>query len=124
MKSPKFFRIIFCITLWVFVTTFSNAAENNSLTIPRIDGGPTLADFTGMSPNSSLARSMSKAENFTQREPDVGEPSSQRTEVYIGYDDENFYTIFLAFDSIMIGMSSTTGYASPASKEINSFFSL
>jgi len=99
MKLLKFFHIILCIILSAFATTFSNAAENNSLTIPRIDGVPTLADFAGMSPNSSLARSMSKAENFTQREPDVGEPSSQRTEVYIGYDDENFYTIFLAFDS-------------------------
>ena len=99
MKLPKFFRIILCIILSTFVTTFSNAAENNSLSIPRIDGVPTLADFAGMSPNSSLAKSMSKAENFTQREPDVGQPSSQRTEVYIGYDDENFYTVFLAFDS-------------------------
>ena len=99
MKSSKLFRIsisaIFCTSL----TTFSIAAENLNLTIPRIDGVPTLADFAGMQPNSALARSMSKAENFVQREPDVGEPSSQKTEAYIGYDDENLYTIFLAFDS-------------------------
>ena len=99
MKSSKLFRIsisaIFCTSL----TTFSIAAENINLTIPRIDGVPTLADFAGMQPNSALARSMSKAENFVQREPDVGEPSSQKTEAYIGYDDANLYTIFLAFDS-------------------------
>ena len=73
------------------------AAE--SITIPRISAEPTLADFAGMEPNSALALSMSKVEGLIQREPDDGEPASQHTEVYLGYDQEQVYAIFLAFDT-------------------------
>ena len=41
---------------------------------------------------------MTKVEDFTQRLPDYGYPASQRTEVYIGYDQEQLHAIFLAFD--------------------------
>ncbi|HIN90762.1 MAG TPA: hypothetical protein EYN04_09085 [Porticoccaceae bacterium] len=73
------------------------AAE--SITIPRISAEPTLADFAGMEPNSALALSMSKVEGLIQRQPDDGEPASQHTEVYLGYDQEQVYAIFLAFDT-------------------------
>ncbi|GIT21993.1 MAG: hypothetical protein CM1200mP40_16750 [Gammaproteobacteria bacterium] len=57
-----------------------------------------MADFEGMEPLSELAPSMSKVEGFIQRDPDDGEPASQDTEVYIGYDRSNLYAIWLAFD--------------------------
>ena len=41
---------------------------------------------------------MLKIENFIQREPDDGAPATQRTEVYLSYDQEKLYAIFLAFD--------------------------
>jgi hypothetical protein len=34
---------------------------------------------------------------FVQREPDTGEPFTQRTEVYIGYDESNLYVAFRCF---------------------------
>jgi len=42
---------------------------------------------------------MSKVEGFTQREPFPGQPSAQNAEVYSGYDQENLYVVFLAFDT-------------------------
>ena len=85
----------------VLVCLFSSAvkAADGGLSIPRIDGEPTLADFSGMEPATALARSMAKVEGFTQREPDDGEPSLQHTEVYVGYDQINLYAVYLAFDS-------------------------
>lgn len=74
-------------------------AADNGLSIPQITGEPSLADFAGMQASTSLARSMVKVENFTQRLPDDGDPSQQRTEVYVGYDQERLYAVFLAFDS-------------------------
>jgi hypothetical protein len=74
-------------------------AAENSLFIPSIEGEPSLADFADMSPSSPLARSMAKVENFVQRLPDDGDPASQRTEVFLGYDRTELHVIFLAFDS-------------------------
>ena len=84
-----------------FIAVFPNIscqAADSAMSIPRIEGQPALTDFSDMRPRTSLARSMNKAENFIQREPYPGEASAQRTEAYIGYDDENLYVVFLAFD--------------------------
>ena len=81
----------------LFIIVFAGLtceAADGELSIPRIDGQPTLADFTDMQPSTSLAKSMNKAENFVQREPYPGQPSAQHTEAYIGYDDENLYVVF------------------------------
>lgn len=42
---------------------------------------------------------MVKVDQFTQRVPNDGMPASQRTEVYLGYDDKFFYAAMIAFDS-------------------------
>jgi hypothetical protein len=70
-----------------------------SVTLPRLDRAPTLDDFAGMSPRLAVDGQMAKVEGFTQRTPRDGEASSQRTEVYLGYDSDNLYVVFLAFDS-------------------------
>ena len=50
---------------------------------------------------SAVARGefMSRIDGFVQRHPRDGEPASQRTEVYAGYDDHNLYFIFVVHDS-------------------------
>ena len=98
MKSPKFSHIAICAALCISLANFVNGAENR-LTISRIEGEPILADFSGMQPSSSLARSMTKVEGFIQREPYPGQRSEQSTEVYIGYNESNLYVVFLAFDN-------------------------
>ena len=92
----KYLQLLFSIIL---AQTFiiASAAEQG-ITITRIAGKPNLSDFEGMEPQTILARSMTKVEGFIQRDPDDGEPASQNTEVYIGYDQTNLYAIWLAFD--------------------------
>ena len=70
-----------------------------SITLPRLTAVPTLDDFLGMQPASDAARQMLKVGGFVQRSPHDGAPASQRTEAYLGYDQHNFYAVFVCFDS-------------------------
>lgn len=97
IKFPNFRSSVLCAGLLIFFTQSALAQEN--LIIPEISGIPTLAEFSGMAPNTALARSMVKVDNFIQREPDDGDPATQRTEVYIGYDRTELHVVFLAFDT-------------------------
>ncbi|NKB33176.1 MAG: hypothetical protein GKR91_08765 [Pseudomonadales bacterium] len=94
MKALKYL-----LAISITCSSLLSFAAEDGITIPRIEGEPTLADFEGMEPRTELARSMSKVEGFIQRDPDDGEPASQHTEVYIGYDQTNLYAIWLAFDT-------------------------
>ncbi|MEX0901768.1 MAG: DUF5916 domain-containing protein [Pseudohongiellaceae bacterium] len=70
-----------------------------NLAIPLIDQEPELGDFAGMTPATALARDMVRVSDFVQREPADGQPPSQRTDVYLGYDQSTLYAVFLAFDT-------------------------
>ncbi len=63
--------------------------------ILRLSDAPRLDDFHGMRPSGALA----KVEGFVQRTPKDGASASQRTEVYLGYDQDNLHVVFLCFDS-------------------------
>ncbi|MFQ5817258.1 MAG: DUF5916 domain-containing protein [Terriglobia bacterium] len=69
------------------------------LTIPRVDRPPTLEDFLDMKPAGDVDGHLAKVEGFIQADPSDGAPSTQRTEVYLGYDDTNLYVVFVCFDS-------------------------
>ncbi|MCH7815866.1 MAG: carbohydrate binding family 9 domain-containing protein, partial [Proteobacteria bacterium] len=94
-------QLMLCVvsTVVTFLLSLSAHAAETELIIPRIEAEPSFSDFAGMSPSSALARSMVKVENFIQREPDDGSPATQRTEVYMGYDQQRLHAIFLAFDT-------------------------
>ena len=98
MKILKILLCAVCITSAPLFLSRALAADEG-IFIQRIDGEPRLADFTGMTPNTALARSMTRVEGFIQRQPDDGEPITQHTEVYVGYDQEHIYAVFLAFDT-------------------------
>ncbi len=70
-----------------------------TISIPRVDRAPTLDDFLDMKPNASMEGQLVKVTGFTQRLPRDGDPVSQHTEAYLGYDDRNFYAVFVNFDS-------------------------
>ena len=89
---------LLCTAVALLFSTSVNAAEAG-LVMPLIEGEPSFADFQNMTPSSALARSMAKVDSFVQREPEPGEPSAQRTEVYIGYDQVELHVVFLAFDT-------------------------
>ncbi|MFQ5696131.1 MAG: hypothetical protein ACE5HB_09095, partial [Terriglobia bacterium] len=74
------------------------ALTRPSLAIPRLERPPALEDFLDMKPNGA-ARGLAKVEGFVQRNPSDGRPASQRTDVYLGYDDQNLYAVFVCFDS-------------------------
>ncbi len=79
------------------------AAQNDRprpvVEIPRVSKPPALEDFLEMKPSAEWEGKLAKVEGFIQRLPSDGAPSTQRTEVYLGYDDENLYTLFVCFDS-------------------------
>src|SRR5215471_15845424 len=56
------------------------------LTIPRVTRPPKLEDFLHMDPPDTLG--MVALTEFTQRRPDDGKPASERTVVYLGYDQK------------------------------------
>ncbi len=71
-----------------------------TVTIPRVNRAPKLEDFPEMKPNGWARANLGKIEGFLQRDPKDGEPATQRTEVYLGYDAKRLYAIFLCFDTV------------------------
>ena len=69
------------------------------ITIPRVSSPPRLEDFLQMKPDPAWEGKLVKVDRFVQRVPSDGEPASQRTEAYLGYDDKNLYAIFICFDN-------------------------
>jgi hypothetical protein len=72
--------------------------NGKSVKVPRVSKTPTVEDFLEMRPNAEWSGKMVLIENFTQRAPKDGDPARSRTNVYLGYDDKSFYTIFVCFD--------------------------
>jgi hypothetical protein len=69
------------------------------VTIPRVSSPPTLEDFLAMKPSPAREGKLARVDRFIQRVPSDGEPVSQLTEAYLGYDDRNLYAIFICFDN-------------------------
>lgn len=70
-----------------------------SLHIPHLEKRPAIADFLTMQPSPAFAGEMLKIDGFVQRDPKDGSPISQKTEVYLGYTDQNLYVVCVCFDS-------------------------
>jgi hypothetical protein len=69
-----------------------------SLTIPRLSHAPALEDFLDMKPVGETALQMVKVTGFIQRNPHNGEPVTENTAAYLGYDQKNLYVVFVCFD--------------------------
>ena len=78
---------------------FANASPFRSLHIPRIDGPPRLEEFLNMELPPRWKGKLAMVDQLTQRVPSDGAPVSQRTEIYLGYDNRNLYAIFICFDT-------------------------
>ena len=72
--------------------------EPPRLTIPRVTRAPERADFEAMTV-ADAPLGMRRIEGLVQRFPDDGAPVSERTVVYVGYDTDHLYVVFLCFDS-------------------------
>lgn len=51
-----------------------------------------------MKPEGDVARQMASVTGFIQRNPHNGEPVTQQTSAYLGYDQKNLYVAFVCFD--------------------------
>jgi len=69
------------------------------IAIPRVSSPPPIEAFLDMKPSPLWQDKLAEVKGLIQRIPHDGEPSSQKTEVYLGYDDKNLYAIFICFDT-------------------------
>src|SRR5687767_13711759 len=101
-------RLLYCICLValpiLFLLPDSSFADHKesakgAVNIPRLSSPPTFEQFVDMSSDKIAATGMAKVEGFIQERPKDGEPASQKTEAYLGYDDKNLYVAFLCFDT-------------------------
>src|SRR5689334_1352239 len=77
----------------------SARGDFEKISVPRLSQPPTLEDFYEMQPTSPLAKQMLRVANFIDRLPVDDVPSSELTEVYLGYDSTDLYSVFICFDS-------------------------
>ena len=70
-----------------------------TVTIRRVSPPPKLSDFLEMKPDAAMAGKMLKIDGFIQRTPKDGVAPNQRTDVYLGYDNNYLYAVFVAFDN-------------------------
>jgi len=68
------------------------------LEVPFTDVAPRLEEFLDMRPPPHLAGKLARVSDFIQRIPHDGAPATFRTEVYVAYDHERLYAVFVAFD--------------------------
>ena len=83
------------ITLLLLGCACSFASD--TLHIPRVEHAPTLADFEDMQPHGA-AMELAHVGGFIQRDPSDGQPGTQRTDAYLGYDATNLYVAFVCWD--------------------------
>jgi hypothetical protein len=73
--------------------------ETAVVQIPSVSRAPHLEDFLQMRPDTEWEGKLTRVGGFIQRAPDDGQPATQPTEVYFGYDQRNLYVIFVAHDA-------------------------
>ncbi len=70
------------------------------VTLQRSAAPPAIADVAqAMEQGRDPMPGMARVEGFITRYPFDGVPGSERTVVYLGYDDKNLYAIWYAYDS-------------------------
>ena len=105
MRHVRFgFAVLFVVFLGGIQPIFAAGPASDrpvrpTVVIPRVDEAPALEDFLEMKPSPRLAGRMLKVTNFTQTLPRDGEPVSQPTDAYLGYDSEHIYVVTVAFDA-------------------------
>ena len=68
-----------------------------SVNVPRVKQAPRLKDFEDMAPHGA-AEELQKISGFIQNQPSDGKPGTERTDAYLGYDQQNFYIVMVCWD--------------------------
>jgi hypothetical protein len=93
-RLPVLRTTLVAVVVWLAAGT----GLAQELDIPLVPAPPELADFVSMAPSEEIRGRFAVVTGFTQRQPQNGAPSSQRTDVYLGYDSKNLYAVFVAHD--------------------------
>jgi hypothetical protein len=91
--------LLVLIALFVFAPGYAQNVPVSTLEIPRVERYPEFEGFLSMKPPVEYEGRLAKISDFVQRQPKDGETPSQRTDVYLGYDDSNLYVTFVSFDN-------------------------
>lgn len=91
-------RFVWLVLACAATSALGEASDFGSIRIPRVSAVPRIEDFLEMGPDATWKGKLAEAEQFRQRMPSDGALVSERTEVYLGYDDKNLYAIFICFD--------------------------
>jgi drug/metabolite transporter (DMT)-like permease len=76
-----------------------NPGDKPHITIRRLHQPPRLDDFARtMEAELEPETEMTRIEGLIDRFPKDGAPISERTVVYLGYDEQNIYAVFVCFD--------------------------
>ncbi len=67
--------------------------------IPKVDRAPRLEEFLDMKLPAEWEGRLAHVTGLLQRQPRDGEASSQRTDVYLGYDNDFIYAVYICFDT-------------------------
>jgi hypothetical protein len=96
--ASKYLRWLLLALVCATASLFAQDPNFGKINVPRVSTPPRMEDFLTMEPSPAWQGKLAKAEQFRQRIPTDGAPVSERTEVYLGYDDKNLYAIFVCFD--------------------------
>lgn len=77
--------------------------------MPKVAGRPRLDDFIAIAEGKAVATDLAKVSGFIQRSPTNGAPVSERTEVYLGYDQDELHVVFIGWDSDPKGVRANLG---------------
>jgi len=77
---------------------FKAIRRTESLQIPRIARAPKLEEFLNMQVPPEWEGKLARVSGLIQRSPDNGLPATERTDVFLGYDQRALHIIFLAHD--------------------------
>jgi len=88
---------MFTALLVILTSLFASIAyaDTPTLTIPRLTEAPRLQDFTAFDTPPPIASQMALIEGLVQRTPADGAPVSEHTRIYVGYDADHLYAVFV-----------------------------
>ncbi len=86
--------IAFCLSF----CGVSYGQASHTVQIPRVSVTPRIEDFVHGEPGPDQSAKFARVEGFLQRTPNDSAPVSERTVVYLAYDAEQLYAVFLCFD--------------------------
>jgi hypothetical protein len=78
------------------ILVVSSEVHAQSLTIRRLASTPHVADFADAD-RLEVASALTSVQPLVQRSPIDGDPVSERTEVYMGFDDRHLYAVFVCW---------------------------